>query len=152
MSLRLANRLSAARQARFVGRAPELALFQSVLAEDELPLHVLYVFGPGGVGKSTLLRRFAYHCEQNKIPVVQIDARNVEPSPEAFLNALRLALNLDPQASPFEAIAARSGHVVLLIDTYEALEPLDDWLRDHLLGELPENTLMVLASRQPPSA
>ena len=126
MSLRLANRLSAARQARFVGRASELALFQSALAEDELPLHVLYVFGPGGVGKSTLLRRFAHHCEQNTIPVVQIDARNVEPSPEAFLNALRLALNLDLQASPLTAIAAQAGYVVILVDTYEALAALDD--------------------------
>lgn len=152
MSPRLANRLSAARQSRFVGRAPEQVLFQSALAEDELPLHVLYVFGPGGVGKTTLLRLFAHHCEQNKFPVVQIDARNVEPAPDTFLNALRTALNLDPQASPFEAIAARSGHVVILIDTYEALAPLDDWLRDQLLGELPENTLMVLAGRQPPSA
>ena len=147
MSSRLANRLSAARQSRFVGRGSEQALFQSALAEDELPLHVLYVFGPGGVGKTTLLRMFAHHCEQAKIPIVQIDARNVEPSPEAFLNALRLALNLDPQASPFQVIAAQPCHLVILIDTYEVLAPLDDWIRENLLGELPENTLMVLAGR-----
>ena len=105
MSLRLASRLSAARQLRFVGRASEQALFQSALAEDELPLHVLYVFGPGGVGKTTLLRQFAHHCEQNKIPAVQIDARNVEPTPETFLNALRLVL-VGRHAAPRQVIAA----------------------------------------------
>ena len=76
MSSRLANRLSAARQSRFVGRAAEQALFQSALAEEELPLHVLHLFGPGGVGKTTLLRLYAHHCEENDIPAVQIDARN----------------------------------------------------------------------------
>ena len=76
MSSRLANRLSAARQSRFVGRAAEQALFQSALAEEELPLHVPHVFGPSGVGKSTLLRLYAHHCEENDIPAVRIDTRN----------------------------------------------------------------------------
>ena len=151
MVSRLAGRLSAARQSRFVGRASEQALFQSALAEAELPLRVLYVFGPGGVGKSTLLRSFAHHCEQSKTPAILIDARNVEPVPEAFINALRLAMNLGPQDSPFDAMAAQPGHIVILIDTYEAIEPLDDWVREVLLGDLPENTLMVLAARNPPS-
>jgi hypothetical protein len=142
MSSRLAGRLSAARQSRIVGRASEQALFQLALAEAELPLHVLHVFGPSGVGKSTLLRLFAHHCEQRNIPAIQIDARNVEPAPEAFVNALRPAMNLGPQDSPFEAMAAHPGHVVILIDTYEALAPLDDWVRETLLGELPENMLM----------
>jgi hypothetical protein len=152
MSSRLAGRLSAARQSRFVGRASEQALFQSALAEAELPFQVLYVFGPSGVGTSTLLRVFAHHCEQSKTPVMQIDARNVEPAPEAFINALRLVMNLGPQDSPLDVMAAQSGHVVILIDSYEALAPLDDWIREKLLGELPENTLLVLAGRNPPSA
>ena len=76
MSSRLANRLSAARQSRFVGRAAEQALFQSALAEEELSLHVPHVFGPGDVDKSTLLRLYAHRCEENDIPTVQIDARN----------------------------------------------------------------------------
>jgi hypothetical protein len=151
MSSRLASRLSATRQSRFVGRVSEQALFQSALAESELPLHMLYVFGPGGVGKSTLLRLFADHCEQNSIPIIQIDARNVEPMPGALFDALRLAMNLERQDSPFEVIAARPGYTVLLIDTYEVLAPLDDWVRETLLGDLPENTLIVLAGRNPPS-
>jgi hypothetical protein len=49
MFSRLAGRLSAARHSCFVGRASEQALFESALAEAELPFHLLYVFGPGGV-------------------------------------------------------------------------------------------------------
>jgi hypothetical protein len=152
MSTRLASRLNAARQSRVVGRADEQALFQEALAAEELPLHVLHLFGPGGVGKSTLLRLFAQHCQQQQIPALLVDARNLEPTPEALFNALRLALDLPPQAAPLDAIAAQPGRAVVLLDTYEALAPLDAWLHESLLDEWPENALLVLAGRQPPSA
>jgi hypothetical protein len=53
---RLAQRLGALRDRYFVGRAAELDLFKAALASDERPFAVLYVFGPGGVGKTVLLR------------------------------------------------------------------------------------------------
>ena len=59
MSTRLANRLSAARRSLFVGRVSEQELFASALSAPELPFFVLYIYGPGGVGKTTLLREFA---------------------------------------------------------------------------------------------
>jgi hypothetical protein len=40
---------------------------------------------------------------------------------------------------------------VLLIDTYELLGPLDTWLRELFLPQLPDRTLVVLAGRNPPS-
>src|SRR5437764_7443569 len=76
MSVRLADRLSAARHRQLVGREAEQALFQSALAAAELPLHVLYVFGPGGVGKTTLLREFVRLCDQAQAPAIYLDARN----------------------------------------------------------------------------
>ncbi len=151
MSPRLAGRLSEARHFRFVGRASEQALFESALAEAELSFHLLYVFGPGGVGKTALLREFARLCELAQTPAHYIDARNVHPAPESFSSALRLAMGLAPQDSPFEAIASHPGHFVILIDTYEMLTSLDDWVREVFLTELPENTLVVLASQYPPS-
>jgi len=106
MPNRLADRLSAARQRRFVGRAAEQALFQSALAAPEMPFQVLYVFGPGGVGKTTLLNAFESEGEQAKVRVLRIDARNVEPSPDTFVGALRLALNLSPACPACLAITA----------------------------------------------
>ena len=151
MTLRLAGRLTSARHSRFVGRNAECALFQSILAEPELSVNVLLIYGPGGIGKSTLLREFVYRCEQSGVTAVYIDSRNVEPAPESLLNTLRLALNLTPDASPFEAIAAKPGRVVILLDTYEILASLDDWIREVFVAQLPENALIVLAGRQVPS-
>jgi ABC-type transport system involved in cytochrome c biogenesis ATPase subunit len=48
--------LSAERRRNFFVRAAERALFQTALEFLELPFLVLHVFGPGGVGKTTLLR------------------------------------------------------------------------------------------------
>jgi GH24 family phage-related lysozyme (muramidase) len=61
----LGQRLERERARRFVGRAPELELFaarleassRSEIARDRDALFsVLWVHGPGGIGKSTLLR------------------------------------------------------------------------------------------------
>jgi hypothetical protein len=151
MSARLADRLSAARHRRFVGRAPEQELFRSALAAPELPFHVLHLFGPGGVGKTTLLGEYALLCERAGVLAYYLDGRNVEPTPHGFITALRAAMDLSPDASPLSALASQPRHHVILIDTCETLAPLDGWLRDDFLPQLPENTLVVLAGRNPPS-
>lgn len=151
MSSRLADRMNATRHGRFVGRATELALFRSALATAELPFCVLHVFGPGGVGKTTLLGEFAHLCDQAQTSAYYVDARHVDPAPECFLSALRPAMGLAPSDSPLEVLAARAGRQVVLIDTYETLAPLDGWLRESFLPQLPEDVLVVLASRHAPS-
>ena len=150
MALRLADRLSAARHRQFVGRDSERVLFQAALAAPELPFYVLYIFGPGGVGKTTLLGEFAALCRQTETRSTYIDARNVEPSPESFLHALRLALSLTPADAPQDYLAAEARRHVLFVDTYETLAPLDGWLRDVFLLQLPDDVLVVLAGRNPP--
>jgi hypothetical protein len=150
MSHRVADRLIAARRRQFVGRTGERALFQSALAASELPFLVLYVYGPGGVGKTSLLREFIDICAQMNVPSIYLDARNFEPSADAFLNTLRRTLGLHPDEAPEQALAG-ARHQVVLIDTYESLAPLDDWLRESFLPQLPENVLVVIAGRQPPS-
>src|SRR5690349_9114088 len=55
----VADRLKSARRRRFVGRAAELELLQGALAAAEPPFSVLWVHGPGGVGKTALLGEFA---------------------------------------------------------------------------------------------
>jgi hypothetical protein len=69
-------------------------------------------------------------------------------------------MNLTPNDSPFEVLASRrdaaggaTAHChVLLIDTYETLAPLDEWLREVFLPQLPETTLIVMAGRHSPSS
>jgi hypothetical protein len=146
----LMDRLAAARRQRFVGRSGERALFRSALEAEEFPFVVLYLFGSGGVGKTTLLREFAYLATQMQTPGFYIDSRNIEPSPEVFLTVLRQSLGLGDQTEPGSWLAAQAKRAVILLDTVELLAPIEAWLREYFLPGLPANVLVVMAGRNPP--
>src|SRR5262245_11643625 len=150
---RLADSLDALRDRYFVGRDSELEVFRAALQREvaDRPVALLYVHGPGGVGKTVLLRRFGRLASAGGASPITLDARDVEPSPSGFLSALRGALNLVDADSPFDALA-RQARPVLLIDTFELLSPLDTWLRELFLPQLPDQALVVVAGRLPPSA
>lgn len=145
---RLADRLAAAR--RFVGRAAELELFRAALAADAPPFAVLFLYGPGGVGKSSLLREYARLAAEAGRAAAYLDSRNVDVAPQGFLQALSLALGLGETSAPLEALT-RAGHPIILLDTYETLTPLDSWLREIFLPQLPAGALIVIAGRNPPA-
>ena len=118
---RLADRLAAARQGRFVGREAELQLFRSALLADEPPFAVLHLYGPGGVGKTTLLREYARLATDSGRPVLRLDGRNIEPSPPGFLLALRQARGFD-EAELALTIANWPLNGVLFIDHLSRLK------------------------------
>ena len=149
MSPRLADRISAARRRRFIGRAAEQALFEAAISAAELPFYILHIYGPGGVGKTSLLRQFAQICQTHGVAAYTLDARNSEPSPDSFLAGLTLAMAADASESPADALAQRASRQVILVDTFELLSPLEDWLRDAFLPQLPETVLVVFAGRNP---
>jgi hypothetical protein len=153
MPTRLADHLRAARRRHFVGRDEGKALFQETVAADELAFFVLYVFGPGGLGKTSLLHEFVHLAQAAGCHVAYIDARNVEAAPAPFEFALRGALGFDSDAPLLDSLAARVSQqrVVILLDTYESLLALDGWLRDYFLPQMPENVFMVLAGREEPA-
>lgn len=151
MAQRLADRLSKARERQFVGRETELALFRTALTTPDPPFYVLYLYGPGGVGKTTLVRKFVTLCEELGVLPIYVDARDVEPAPEAFLGALGTALGTDATVSPIQYLAERNGRQVILIDTSEVLLPIDYWLSNVFLPQLTDNTMIVLAGRRQPS-
>ncbi|MEU8986189.1 ATP-binding protein [Streptomyces sp. NPDC048558] len=137
--VRLAERLAESRASMFVGRAEPLAVFRSAVAaagpEDER-LAVLYVYGPGGTGKSTLLHRFADEARAAGRRVLRVNARELEPS-----------------ASAFEACAAgvlELPAAVLIVDNFEHGQGLEPWLAYEFLPRLPVGALVVLASRNEP--
>lgn len=161
MPLSLLDRLQTERDLCFTGRTQEYALFQSavnaLLHNDdehkcELPFHLLYLFGVGGIGKTTLLRRFIRCCQATQIRSIYLDARNLEPSSPAFIDALHDILGLPSSDRSLEALATHLSRTVLLVDTYETLEPIDEWFRETFLPHLPMSTPIVLASRLSPNA
>jgi hypothetical protein len=147
----LGTRLAVARQRRFVGRSAEVELFRAALSRDGADFAVLHIYGPGGMGKTTLLREFARLAAEAGRPAVLLDGRNLDPSPAGFLGALGAALGLPPELPPQEDLAGRPD-LVLLLDTYELAAPLDAWLRDSFLPQLPEGALVVVAGRRPPGS
>ena len=48
------------------------SLFETWVAEPELPKQVLIIHGIGGVGKSSLLRIFRLHCKKEGVPVTPV--------------------------------------------------------------------------------
>ncbi len=147
----LQRRLEEARRRRFVGRTAERELIRATLAAPELPFFVLHVFGPGGIGKTSLLREFAAIGRDNGMRVAQIDGRNVDPSPDSFLRAVGAALSQPPDSKPLDYLAAHDGRLLLLFDTYELLTPIDNWVREQFLPGLRDDIFVVLAGRQPPA-
>ena len=114
------DRLAQARRQRFVGRAVELDLFRS-LVEGADPGAVLFVHGPGGVGKTALLGRFVDLAHELGVDAVRLDARTMEPSPPAFLKSLADALGL-PDGAPLEALRAKGRHAVPRAAAFTAVE------------------------------
>jgi hypothetical protein len=147
----IGDRLQDARSRLFVGRDAEVERFRAALTAETLPFNVLHVFGPGGVGKTELLRAFVRHCDEVDVPAHYLDTQDVDPSPEAFRSALRHALDLDADVPTLSALADRDERTVLLLDTVESVAALDDWLRTEFLPDLPEHALVVMAGRDEPA-
>lgn len=146
----LADRMAAVRRGRFVGREAELELFRSALLAAEPPFAVLHIYGPGGVGKSTLLREYASLATKAGCQVILLD-RDIEPSPPGFRLALSQALGLKEGGADLP-LNDWPHQTVLLIDTYELLAALDGWLRNTFLPQLPADSLVVIAGRNAPTS
>lgn len=146
---RIADRLSAARTALFTGRKHELEAFREALLSEGAGSVVWHVHGPGGIGKTTLLREFAAIARECGRTAIQLDARNLQPSREALLGALAEALGRPASADDNDIDFPDRG--VLLLDTYELLHSLDGWIRESLLPTFSASAIVVLAGRGSPS-
>lgn len=111
-----------------MGRGAELALVAAMLEQAD-PATVLHVHGPGGVGKSTLLRQLGWQAEAAGRTVTWVDGREYDAA---------------------AVIVAAGG--VLLLDEVDALPGRRVEVLEELLGRLPADAVAVLAGRDPPPA
>lgn len=127
--------LGGLRRDSFVGRADELARFAELLGSPRPAFRVVWVHGPGGVGKTALCARFVELARQAGRPVVTVDARDIDLTRQTLAQALG---------------GPEPGQVTI-VDTFERCAPLETWLRESLLPSWPADGVLVLAGRRPPS-
>jgi hypothetical protein len=96
----------------------------------------MLLYGPGGIGKSTLAREMARRARSAGMSVHWIDGRELAPVPEALEDQLT---GIAEGERPF-----------VVIDSYEWITALDPHLRKSVLPALPDAAVVVIAGRQPP--
>lgn len=142
----------------FVGRNRELNLFRNFILRSENNKRILNVWGTGGVGKSTLLEQFKQISAQEEIPFVLLDCLDFAKSPIGLATQLLKAMNIEvcEKTSESELVMkattemnqlALKSQIVLAIDTYEEMNSLDNWLRQHFLKGLSNQVMIVLSGR-----
>jgi hypothetical protein len=131
----LSARLSELDSRRFVGRAAELAMLERCL-EPEPPFQVVFIHGPGGIGKSTLLRELGRRGRRHGFELFALEGRDITPTPDGIESLL--------------APARGSARPLITIDTFEKVAGLAGYLRRGLLPSLPESAVVVIAGRGDP--
>jgi hypothetical protein len=124
---------------RFVGRRDELdRLLRMLDGRDER--RIGFVVGNGGVGKSALLRAALRLATERGFETIWIDGRDVTPLQDDISDTLAAL-----------ATTGRCERALVVLDSYELVNSLDGHLRKVVLPELPETTIVLFGSRQPPS-
>jgi transcriptional regulator/AAA ATPase-like protein len=138
--------------AGLVGRIAERAFLHQVLAEEG-PL-VVFVHGIGGVGKTSLLEAFTVEARTRGAVVLLLDCGAIEPTSRGFLDALSAAIGgeLESAESASARLAGLGHRVVVALDRYEVLRPLDLWLQQTFVPALSDSVRVVFAGREPPMA
>lgn len=129
----------------FVGRSYELALLQDAIRASSWPFQVLHLWGVGGIGKSTLLDAYERLAVAADMPFRRLDCRDLAPNPKDFTAAWNAhAVDLP------DACRVGRQRWILALDTYEAIAPLDRWMRESFLPSLPSTCLVILSGRLKP--
>lgn len=150
MAPKLSDRLQQASERLFVGRASQCQLFEEALKSEILPFLMLHIYGPGGIGKTTLLYELKRRCDGLNVPTFYVDTRTIEAEPVSFIEELSRVLGIRSGEKPEEMLGA-SGRCVLMLDTFESMFSLEQWLYTSFFPELADNVLIVIAGRFPPS-
>jgi hypothetical protein len=135
-----------------VGRGHEQAFLDHVLERDGPP--IAFVHGIGGVGKSTLLAAFSTRARSRGAIVLLMDCGAIEPTSRGFLDAVSSATGGDlATAEDAAARLERLGQlVVLVLDRYELLRPVDLWLQQTFVPALGAGVRVVFGGREAPLA
>ncbi|HEY5332047.1 MAG TPA: ATP-binding protein, partial [Solirubrobacterales bacterium] len=120
-----------------VGRERELGSITSELASPDRVVTV-FVHGPGGIGKTALLREATARAEDAyEFSVLWLDGRDIAPVPDQLEDALG-AWRLERE------------RLLIALDSFEHVEALGGYLRRALIPSLPTGAALLIASRRAP--
>lgn len=141
----LGQRLDERRRALFVGRTAEIELFRAALHAPDPPFSVLFLYGPGGIGKSALLDRLAEAAGEAGARVVKLDVDGLVADRSVMSHALD-----DLRTPPDRDRESARDRTILVVDGYERAGPEEEPIRDELVAAMPGDGIAVVASRLPP--
>ena len=151
----ISKRLSELTQKTFVGREEELSLISDTIRSSYPPFMVVFIHGPGGIGKSRLIRS-TLDSVASEVQTILMDCREIEPTPKGFLRTLGDVLGLGKNETSLNSVVDRLGwggqRTVLALDTYETFGLMDTWLRQVFVPALSQSVFTIIAGRQAPSA
>jgi len=120
---------------RFTGREAELGAMRD-LFDRATTSRILYLHGPGGIGKSALLRAAARIAASEGFEVSSFDGRALPGDLGQLIDRI---------------LGDDDGSRVVMIDEADALGATLAPLRDGLLDTLPADSRIVFAGRTPPA-
>lgn len=135
----------------FIGRNAEWARLHQTLSAPKWTW--LHLYGPGGIGKTTLSRLFAQSVGQARC--FYIDGHRGIQCPADFLTliceSLQVTVTEDPAeaADLLSAYAAQHRGLILLLDTFEQWGAIENWLRNEWLPKLSPQVRVCSAGRYP---
>lgn len=133
----LGDRVSARDREEFVGRAAERARLEALL-DPASGVSVVFVHGPGGIGKSALLRQVARAAGGRGWSPYWLEGRDLPPVSDAMELVLADILGVE--------------RPLVIFDTYEHLAGLDGYLRSRFVPALPEDAVVLIGGRGRPDA
>lgn len=163
--MRISDLLQKQQRSLFVGREEQLVLLTNTLSSPDWQL--LSIYGPGGIGKTTLLRIFAQTIDP--VRCFYLDGYSDFRSANDFLSKLRKELlsyilsppetydggNSSDSVNPDQTAdidllnwhALQQQGIVLILDTFEQCGAIESWLRNHFLYQLNPLVKVVIAGR-----
>src|SRR5829696_1887173 len=133
-ALTIGEVIARAEEQFFVGRARELELFRGWLAAPEP--EILNVYGPRGIGKSTLVRAFCRMARAQGRKVTSIDGRRLRDDTDG----VPLVVVDDDPCGESEVAP------LIVFDGLDEIGSLTDYLLHDYLPTLPSDTRVVVSS------
>lgn len=155
--MQIQTKLFGAERNFFVGRAKELEILHKH-ATGHSNFQWLHIYGQSGIGKSTLLQQFMAELEVDE--VYFLDGSKTIRAKEDVLVQLATQLKSAGEWDLYEQnqeeivnriihrAAQKGGHIVLLLDTFENWQSVEEWL-PQWLGQFEDTVQIITAGRHP---